>query len=397
MFDDIICMDRYGNTVRSLCQWDLDQTLYIYNTNYPVAPIFHYSNQNTPEALVVQSVYMDGVLQCVVPNQLMVEPYPITGYLYVPETEKGGTVVGMFKIPVRPRTKPCDFQYEDNIEVINLEVMRDIVLAAVASATASESAAAASATASAASATASAESASSASRDAAIATAGATLAAQSVADAAEQVSLASDQVDLAAAQVSLAEDKAYVSEGHATGTRDGVPVGSGSPYYHNNAKYWSEQAAAIASQTLGGLTDVGLDNVHDGQVLTYDNVNHEWTNKDPVLPPSSLGDLTDVDGQMQPVDGDALVFDDFQGAWSTRSFDLSKLNDVYLASPPNGAALIYDATNHRWVAGSVQSDPYSKGVLPPENINIFWVDLGSGGVLKYYNGTAWVPVASVWT
>ena len=53
MFDDIICMDRYGNTVRSLCQWDLDQTLYIYNTNYPVAPIFHYSNQNTPEALVV--------------------------------------------------------------------------------------------------------------------------------------------------------------------------------------------------------------------------------------------------------------------------------------------------------------------------------------------------------
>ena len=130
MFDDIICMNRYGETVRSLTQWDLDQTLYIYNTNYPVAPLFHYSNQNTEKALMVRSQYVEGVLQCVVPNQLMIEPYPITCYLFIPETEKGGTVVGMFKIPVRPRPQPNDFEYEDNVDVVNLEVLAAEVRAA---------------------------------------------------------------------------------------------------------------------------------------------------------------------------------------------------------------------------------------------------------------------------
>lgn len=33
-----------------------------------------------------------------------------------------------------------------------------------------------------------------------------------------------------------------VAEGWAVGTRDGSPVGSGSEYYHNNAKYWAEQS-----------------------------------------------------------------------------------------------------------------------------------------------------------
>ena len=33
-----------------------------------------------------------------------------------------------------------------------------------------------------------------------------------------------------------------VAEGWAVGTRDGSPVGSGSEYYHNNAKYWADQS-----------------------------------------------------------------------------------------------------------------------------------------------------------
>ena len=271
MFDDVICMDRYGNTVRSLVQWDLDQTLYIYDTNFPVAPKFQYSNTNTPEALTVQSQYVEGVLQCVVPNQLMIDPYPITCYLYIPETQKGGTVVGMFKIPVRPRPKPSEFEYEDNVDIINIEKLKDIVLEAKDDAVAASTAAASSATASAASATAASTSAQSASRNAAIATAGATLASESVADAAEQV-------DLATAQVALAAAQALVSEGQANGTQNGQPVGSGSPYFHNNAKYWSEQAAAIASQTLGGLTDVGIEYPADKQVLQYNSQSNEWIN-----------------------------------------------------------------------------------------------------------------------
>lgn len=32
----------------------------------------------------------------------------------------------------------------------------------------------------------------------------------------------------------------------------------------------------------------------------------------------------------------------------------------------------------------------------PGNTKFGWIDTGSGNVLKYYNGTAWVPVGSVW-
>jgi len=68
------------------------------------------------------------------------------------------------------------------------------------------------------------------------------------------------------------------SEGFANGTQGGVPVSSGSPYYENNAKYWKEQAQAIAGQTLSGLTDVSITTPADGQALVYDSGNSEWVN-----------------------------------------------------------------------------------------------------------------------
>lgn len=35
--------------------------------------------------------------------------------------------------------------------------------------------------------------------------------------------------------------------------------------------------------------------------------------------------------------------------------------------------------------------------VEPKNKNVKWIDTSKGGVLKYHNGTSWVPVASVWT
>jgi|GEM_PF-3004907 len=45
--------------------------------------------------------------------------------------------------------------------------------------------------------------------------------------------------------------KALESEGHATGTQGGEDVDPDSPYYHNNAKYWAEEAQRAAG---GGVT-----------------------------------------------------------------------------------------------------------------------------------------------
>lgn len=33
---------------------------------------------------------------------------------------------------------------------------------------------------------------------------------------------------------------------------------------------------------------------------------------------------------------------------------------------------------------------------PPSNTKLGWIDTANGKVLKYYNGTDWVPVGSVW-
>ena len=94
-------------------------------------------------------------------------------------------------------------------------------------------------------------------------------------------SITSTKLDPAfAVTISNAEANGLKSEGWAVGEQNGVPVASGSPYFQNNAKWYKEQAQAIAGQTLGGLTDVTITTPTDGQVLVYDSNSGEWINAD---------------------------------------------------------------------------------------------------------------------
>lgn len=63
--------------------------------------------------------------------------------------------------------------------------------------------------------------------------------------ATEEADRASDEADRA-----IAEGHAEVlkAEGFATGTQEGIPVSSDSPYYQNNSEYFSQQAAGSASE-----------------------------------------------------------------------------------------------------------------------------------------------------
>ena len=126
----------------------------------------------------------------------------------------------------------------------------------------------------------------------------ATNAAASESAAAESEANAASSETNAAASSSNADAKALVSEGWAKGTQNGIPVGSGSPYYHNNAEYFKDQAQASAgSPSLASLadTDISAGTLADGQVLKYDAANHKWKNETPVTPTSALSALTDVD------------------------------------------------------------------------------------------------------
>ena len=73
-----------------------------------------------------------------------------------------------------------------------------------------------------------------------------------------------------------AQAAALVSEGYAQGTQGGSAVGPDSQYYHNNAKWWSEQSG---SSRLISLEDVEIDNASQFQALLYDSVVQKWKNE----------------------------------------------------------------------------------------------------------------------
>lgn len=81
--------------------------------------------------------------------------------------------------------------------------------------------------------------------------------------------------DDALAAATAAEGDEEDAEAYAVGTRSGVPVTSGDPAYHNNAKYYSEQTNPDA---LANMTDVDIDSPTAGQVLKYNSTSHKWEN-----------------------------------------------------------------------------------------------------------------------
>lgn len=58
---NITCLDTFGNTVRHLTQWDSNQSLFVNNSEHlTTAPLFHFYNNKSKEALVVSSMFTDS-------------------------------------------------------------------------------------------------------------------------------------------------------------------------------------------------------------------------------------------------------------------------------------------------------------------------------------------------
>lgn len=134
---DVTCIDKYGNTVTNLTQWDMNQTLYIEDHGFSTPPQFHFCNKNSEKALVVQSVDKDGVLEVVVPNILLIEPHTITAYVYLNEGDSSRTVEYV-QIPVRQRPQPDSFEYEDNVVLIDVQELANEIRALNASMSSAE-------------------------------------------------------------------------------------------------------------------------------------------------------------------------------------------------------------------------------------------------------------------
>jgi len=99
-----------------------------------------------------------------------------------------------------------------------------------------------------------------------------------VIDIADLIVTVVPQVQAALVEVrELAEDceeNVQDAEAWAVGTRNGVPVSSDDPTYHNNSKWHSEHLQT----NLGNLNDVDITNPTDGDALVYDPISGHWVN-----------------------------------------------------------------------------------------------------------------------
>lgn len=82
-------------------------------------------------------------------------------------------------------------------------------------------------------------------------------------------------VERAEAAASSAIEDELEAEAWAVGTRDGVPVSSTDPAYHNNAKYWAAQSDPTA---LANMSDVDISSPSNEDVLKYNSQTGKWEN-----------------------------------------------------------------------------------------------------------------------
>lgn len=116
---EINCYDSYGNTIDYLTQWDYNRKLIMYIEHYDLsyAPEVHFCNQNSLEALVVQSVVDGNKLTVDIPNILLQEHLSICAYVYLSDANNASSqkTILSVTIPVRYRPKPSEYTYTENI------------------------------------------------------------------------------------------------------------------------------------------------------------------------------------------------------------------------------------------------------------------------------------------
>lgn len=116
---EIICYNSDGRVLDKLTQWDVGQAIVVHGVNSQFIPMFHFCNNRSYRALVVQPERIDGDLVAKVPNILLQEARTINVYLYYQTNKDEAKTEYSISIPVEPRKKPFDYEYTENIGYTN--------------------------------------------------------------------------------------------------------------------------------------------------------------------------------------------------------------------------------------------------------------------------------------
>jgi len=208
-----------------------------------------------------------------------------------------------------------------------------------------------------------------------------------LADVTAQAQVASAAATAASGSASDAADSAEDSEAWAVGQRGGVDVDPTDPTYHNNAKYWKDQAQAAVSSTFAGLEDVDADNPRNGQVPTFNSTTQKWENAD--IPTTDISGKADkvtnaTNGHLAALDADGNLKDSgiAMGDVHTGTLPVSK-GGTGATTLASGAALIGNGT------GAVQTraitNNTSKATAPAGSTNLATMNSVLYGMQNYNN------------
>lgn len=123
-------LDKDGNIIHNLTQWDINQKLIIEIVqNISTAPKVHFCNKNSEKALVVQSAISGDRIIADIPNILLEEPLNIIAYVYYNNDSANNSwkTIQTIDIPLRKRAKPDDYEYVENVHIIYLSNLIKIV------------------------------------------------------------------------------------------------------------------------------------------------------------------------------------------------------------------------------------------------------------------------------
>ena len=193
----------------ALWQYDYGQILQFSGIeDLPSAYEVHFSNEKDGGYTKTQIGDENGVT---IPDEYFLTGQPIYAWLFLHNGETDGETVYQVTIPINKRSRPADYA--------PTAVEQSAITQAIAALNTAVEAA----------------------EDAQEGAETAQTAAETAQGKAEDAQAAAE-----AAEAGVEAD-ALKAEGFAVGQQDGVDVGSGSPYYHNNAKYFKEQAAGSAT------------------------------------------------------------------------------------------------------------------------------------------------------
>lgn len=120
---NIICYDSDNNVLKTLYQWDNNQTMTVRGVDMPPTPVFHFCNRLSNLALVVSPTVSGTDLIVKIPNILLQQAEPIIAYLYQNTDDNSYRTMHAIHIPVIPRPKPDDYEYDDNIDYISIVIL----------------------------------------------------------------------------------------------------------------------------------------------------------------------------------------------------------------------------------------------------------------------------------